>query len=51
MDDSQHEATQAVAAYFHAKRAERKKAKKDKPRGDAPMHHRANTGWWNFVKW
>ena len=49
MDDSRREAEQAVAAYFHTKRAERKKAAKDKPKSDAPMHHRANTDWWNSV--
>lgn len=47
MDESRREAEQAVAAYFHAKRAERKQAAKGKPKGDAPVHHRANTDWWN----
>lgn len=49
MTDSR-DAEQAVAAYFHAKRAERKRAVKGKPKGDPPMHHRANTDWWNYGK-
>ena len=49
MDDSRREAEQAVAAYFHTKRAERKKAAKDRPKGEGPLHHRANTDWWNSV--
>lgn len=48
MTDSR-EAEQAVAAFFHHNRAARKKAAKGNPKGDLPMHHRANTDWWNCI--
>jgi len=47
MSESHREAEQVVAAYFHAKWAERKKAAKARAKGDPPMHHRANTDGWN----
>lgn len=47
MDDD-HDATQAVAAYFHAARKEAKAARKGEPRS-TPMHPRANTDWWAHI--
>jgi len=49
MDDDHKAAEQAVAGFFHASRADRKKGQGGKPRSSPPMHHRANTDWWNFV--
>lgn len=48
MSDSR-EAEQAVAAFFHHTRAAKKKGSKGKAKGDPPMHHRANTDWWNSI--
>ncbi|WP_257556383.1 hypothetical protein [Sphingobium sp. CFD-2] len=48
-DDDPRAAEKAVAAFFHISRSERKKAQRDKPKGDF-LHHRANTDWWNHGK-
>ena len=48
MTDDRHEAKQAVAAAFHQIRKEAKAKRKAQPQG-APMHHRANTDWWNYL--
>ncbi|WP_176401078.1 hypothetical protein [Sphingobium sp. Z007] len=48
-DDERRRANeQLVATFFHQSRADAKARKRDKPKGGGPMHHRANTDWWNF---
>lgn len=50
MNDATRRANELLAAsFFHSSRADAKARKKDKPKGDQPMHHRANTDWWNMV--
>lgn len=50
MDDETRRANeQLVSGFFHASRAAAKARKKGKPKGDQPMHHRANTDWWNHL--
>lgn len=48
-DDDSKATEQAVAAFFHMSRAEAKERKRNQPKGNPPLHHRANTDWWNHV--